>query len=416
MFDAVYHRRLTADLGRWESERRITPQAAAELRAALGPPPRGWSAAAIMGVIGALLLAGALVSFVAANWDGLPRLARLVLLIGLIAGLFGAGGVARLRRQDRIAEICVFLGTIAFGGAVALVGQMYHLPRDFAGGFALWTLGALVAGLLTNSAGALAIATIASVFWTWAVTQELGQGPHLAFLPVWLLLAAGAIRRDVPRLMSLVILAGAAGWLISAHGTAADVFRGAMAFWFTGLGLAVLATGLGLLVENRDNPVGRFGEILADYGFVGLGLAGLTVGYIDRWPSLLQVPVMAWLGLLPGAAALALMAFRRNSREATMAGAAALVFVVVPLVLGGLLRPFGFMAASIAGGITLVLAGRESPRRARRLAGWIALGGIILSILTILAPSLLGNAIFLGIAGLGVFALALFMRRRKEPS
>lgn len=417
MFDGAYHKRLTTDLADWERSGRVSPQAASELRQALGPAPRGWSAASLMAVIGALLLGGALISFVAANWNGLPRLARLTMLLALIAAMFGAGGFARMRREARIAEICTFLGTIAFGGAIALVGQMYHLPRDFAGGFALWTIGALVAGLLTGSIGALSIATIASVFWTWAVTQDLGQSPHLAYLPVWLLLAFGAIRSDAPRLMSLVLLAGGASWMMSAPGFGLFGMRSAMSFWMIGIGLAVFATGLGFVLERRSGALRRFGEIMADYGFVGLGVAGLTIGYVGATLPITQIPVMAWLGLLAGSAGIGFVALGDGrGREAMLAGAAALLFIGLSLLLGWIFKPFGFMTASLVGGIVLVMAGRESDRRTRRLAGWIALGGIILSILTILAPSLLGNAIFLGVAGAGVFGLALFLRRRRAAS
>jgi hypothetical protein len=417
MFDGAYHKRLTTDLADWERSGRVSPQAASELRQALGPAPRGWSAASLMAVIGALLLGGALISFVAANWNGLPRLARLTMLLALIAAMFGAGGFARMRREPRIAEICTFLGTIAFGGAIALVGQMYHLPRDFAGGFALWTIGAMVAGLLTGSIGALSIATIASVFWTWAVTQDLGQSPHLAYLPVWLLLAFGAIRSDAPRLMSLVLLAGGASWMMSASGFGLFGMRSAMSFWMIGIGLAVFATGLGFVLERRSGALRRFGEIMADFGFVGLGVAGLTIGYVGATLPITQIPVMAWLGLLAGSAGIGFVALcDGRGREAMLAGASALLFIGLSLLLGWIFKPFGFMTASLVGGIVLVMAGRESDRRTRRLAGWIALGGIILSILTILAPSLLGNAIFLGVAGAGVFGLALFLRRRRAAS
>jgi uncharacterized membrane protein len=417
MFDGAYHRRLTSDLDGWERAGRVSPQAAAELRAALGPAPRGWSAASLMAVIGALLLAGALVSFVAANWNGIPRLTRLALLLALILAMFGAGAFARLRERDRLAEICVFLGTMAYGGAIALVGQMYHMPRDFAGGFAVWTFGALAAGLLTRSVSGLTCATIASVFWVAALTHEPGGLPHLAYLPVWLLLAAGAVWTGAPRLMALTLLAGAAGWMMAIPVSEAFGSRGIGIVWIIGFGLAVLATGLGFLLERRSGAIARFGEIMADYGFVGLGLAGLTVGYIEKVPSLMQVPLMAWLGLIPGAIAIAVVARSEpRSREAMLAGAAALLFIVLSLLLGSVLKPFGFMTASLVGGIALVMAGRESDRRTRRLAGWIALGGIILSILTILAPSLLGNAVFLGLAGAAVFAFALLLRRRRAAT
>ena len=64
--------------------------------------------------------------------------------------------------------------------AIALVGQMYHLGGDFAGGMLLWAGGALVAAALTGSRGALAVALVAGSVWSGMRVFETHDVPHLA--------------------------------------------------------------------------------------------------------------------------------------------------------------------------------------------------------------------------------------------
>ena len=60
------------------------------------------------------------------------------------------------------------MGAIIFGAAIALVGQMYHLGGDFAGGMLLWAVGALATAALTRSRGALAVALAAVNVTIWS--------------------------------------------------------------------------------------------------------------------------------------------------------------------------------------------------------------------------------------------------------
>ena len=67
------------------------------------------------------------------------------------------GSAPGLPVRDRpiLADLCASVGAIIFGAGIALVGQMYHLGGDFAGGMLLWAIGALAAAALTGSRGAL---------------------------------------------------------------------------------------------------------------------------------------------------------------------------------------------------------------------------------------------------------------------
>src|ERR1700722_20079834 len=161
MFDRVYRQRLEADIARWEADGVIAPAAAAAIRNALPPLAPGITIPVIVAIVGGLLIAAAFLAFVAAHWTELPRLLRFAILV---AGICGANGLAAwFARRDRtiLVDLCASVSAIIFGAAIALVGQMYHLGEDFAGGMMLWAGGALAAAVLTGSRGALAVALAA---------------------------------------------------------------------------------------------------------------------------------------------------------------------------------------------------------------------------------------------------------------
>src|ERR1700694_409899 len=157
MFEAAYRRRLEADLTTWQNEGLIAPSSGDAIRAKLGPMPQGVNIPTVVAIVGALLIAAAFLTFVAANWSEIPRPARFVVLLAgiacsyVLAAWFDRGG------RIYLADICVTVGSIVFGGAIALTGQMYHLGGDFSAGVLLWAGGALLAAALTGSRGALAV-------------------------------------------------------------------------------------------------------------------------------------------------------------------------------------------------------------------------------------------------------------------
>ncbi len=160
MFDKTYRQRLEADLAQWEADGVIAPAAAASIRNALPPLLAGINIAVVVGIVGGLLIAAAFLAFVAAHWTEIARLLRFAILIAgmVVAGGLGAWFAATGRTV--LADLCASIGAIIFGAGIALVGQMYHLGDDFAGGMLLWSIGAFAAALLTGSRGALAVGLV----------------------------------------------------------------------------------------------------------------------------------------------------------------------------------------------------------------------------------------------------------------
>src|SRR6186713_1261680 len=186
MLDRLYRQRLEGDLSRWQSDGVITPATGAAIRGALPQLAPGINIAVVVGMVGGLLIAAAFLAFVAAHWTEIARLQRFAILIAgmVVAGGLGAWFAATGRTV--LADLCASIGAIIFGAGIALVGQMYHLGDDFAGGMLLWSIGALAAALLTGSRGALAVALTAASIWSCMRVIETDV-PHFAFVAPWLL-------------------------------------------------------------------------------------------------------------------------------------------------------------------------------------------------------------------------------------
>src|SRR6266850_6491048 len=238
MLDRAYRQRLEADLARWEADGVITPAALAAIRIALPPLAPGINIAVVVAIVGGLLIAAAFLAFVAAHWIEIARLLRLAILFAGILTAHGLGAWFARAGQSVLADLCASVGAIIFGAAIALVGQMYHLGGDFAGGMLLWAIGALATAALTGSRGALAVALAAGSIWS---TMRVFDAPdllHLPFLALWFIAAGLAIAWNSRVAAHLVALAALPWWIATAFQSDLKNFQP----------FFVLADGAGLLL------------------------------------------------------------------------------------------------------------------------------------------------------------------------
>jgi hypothetical protein len=119
--------RLLSDIGRWQAQGYVTEQGAAEIRRDLDSRTTGAGPTGALAVLGAILLGFAAMSFIAANWAALSKLAKLTLIFGGIATCYGAAFELFRRKLDVFAHAAVLAGVALFGGAIMLIAQMYHM-------------------------------------------------------------------------------------------------------------------------------------------------------------------------------------------------------------------------------------------------------------------------------------------------
>jgi len=338
---AGYKERVTEDLDRWIAAGHV----AADKRAAILdsiPDARRMDAAAALAWIGAILLGVALIAFIAANWDVLPRLARFGIVLGVYAAAAGAAAWAFRRGRPNIANGLLTFAALAFAAAVGLTGQIFDIagePRT-----ALYASG-LAAAALALAGRASGPAVAALLFMGVADFLTEGLFSHRpGFDSPWLLAAApGAALlalawRSTPLAHAAAIGAIAcAVWLagrVDAEAPMLVVFSGA---------LAVLALGGRQLREAGRDAGGAF------YGWFAWAALGffIVAGFAAGSHGWGIGHRLAWLALAGG-----LVAAGRNDRHGlvTAAGVLGLLGAV-----SALLKDLG-LDLMAAAGVFLVAA------------------------------------------------------------
>lgn len=417
MLTGSYRKRLEADLSRWVGEGLLGSDCAAAIRGAVAREAQaGPKLPALLGLFGGLLIASSVAAFVAANWEAIPRLVKLgLILAGVIAALGIAGRLER-RGSEAGADAAATCGVLVFAAGIALIGQMYHLPADWPAGALLVAIGALVVAALLRSNGALLVVLAALCAWSVGRWEGNAGAPHLPFFLLYLpalWLALGRRNRLVHHAAVLALMLWFAllpgNWLTGRFDygllayalslSAAYVALGAAALDRGGTalltaclpwGLAGLVTVLNVellrILDKTESQAGMaFGFVYLGYGLAlpaALGLAALGRERRFTWPlaaalvSALLVPVTFWSG-----------------------GAVGLLgkVVVASLVL---------LAA-----IALVVAGAVGGLRRVTLAGSVLFGVAILVLLWQTVGTLLDQSLFFLVAGGVLLGLASGARR-----
>lgn len=412
MFERAYRQRLEADLARWQAEGVIAPAVRDAIRRTLGPLPKGVDIATVVGLVGGLLIAAAFLAFIAANWTAIPRPARFAILLAGIAASYGIGAWFSQNGRTFLADSAVAVGSIIFGAAIALVGQMYHIAGDFAGGMLLWAGGALVAAVLTGSRGALAVALTVGCIWSGARVYDDAVVPHLPFVAFWLIAVLLALSWDSVVARHLVAVAAIYWWILTGLGL---IDR--QALHDPGAVTAVggcLLLGVGLALASIGPPTLRaFGLTLSHYGALAFAIALALVIARPYGSTVRGVP--AWVLACGGAGVI--LAFVSAAIERRWAPAFAGVAIVLGIAAAGFARPTGSAepwfayALALVSMLALVVSGMLDDARPRLVAGWIGLACVIMAITWAVKGSLLRRSLFLAVAGIVAIALASMLNR-----
>jgi uncharacterized membrane protein len=187
-----YRQRVERDVSRWQAAGWIGDTGAAAIRTDLASRKPPFGAAAILAMLGAVLFGFAVMSFVAANWNAMSKLARLLLLLATLWACYGGAAWLFRRQLPMFAQAAVLGGIAVYGASIMLISQMYHMEGSPPNAVLLWALGALLAAVLVPSGAALAATFVLIVVWTWW-ERALTNGAHFGFLAMWAAAAAVAL-------------------------------------------------------------------------------------------------------------------------------------------------------------------------------------------------------------------------------
>ena len=263
-----YRSRLRKDVERWQQAGWLTAEAAEAIRAeAAAGSGRRFGLAAVLGVLGAVLIGFAAMSFVAANWQSMSKLARLGLLFAALWGSYGLAGLFYLRGFSAFANAAVLAAVALFGASIMLIAQMYHMDGNPPDAVLIWALGAILAGFALRSNAVLAAAVVLAVVWSdWETA--LRASIHWAYLPLWGLIGAGFLWmrwRPGLHLMALSL----SSWIIVQE----YANYGLGVHWPAAL-IGVLVAVLAVVAAPYIDRIGPLSKAVSAHG-AALGFAGL---------------------------------------------------------------------------------------------------------------------------------------------
>ncbi|MFM2079483.1 MAG: hypothetical protein RLZZ219_165 [Cyanobacteriota bacterium] len=262
-------------LQRWVAADLIDPSTAAAIEGweAARPQPRLRAPILVCLVLGAVLLAAGVLLLVAAHWDNLAPGGRFSLVLALVLGLHGLAAWSA-RGFPALAVALHAVGSIALGGGIFLVGQIFHLETHWPAGLLLWAIGVGLGWLLLRQWPQLALLALLAPAWLMSEWLWLcAQTPMNAQATSW---AIHAVPDAGKLLLSLTYFTAPRG---SPAGPARRVL-----LWLGGL--ALLPATLSWTVRAVYHP-GIDGQLALLHGGLPPGLALLGWGTAIGGPLLL---------------------------------------------------------------------------------------------------------------------------------
>jgi uncharacterized membrane protein len=364
---AGYLSSVRKDIDRWRDARLINDATASALAAeAEAHHRRGFSLGSILAILAAILVGAALLLLIAANWEAFPRLARVATIFVVILAGYGGGAVLKNRGQHAFAEGLWLLAAIAFGGGIALIGQMYHLSGDEADALLLWGAGTALAAAALRS-GPLTIGSVLLAA-TWMVYVAIEGAPDTGVPLIYPLFAAvlwaiavwtGSVSARHLILMSLMLFASL-------------LYLEDEVVWVP-VGLAAVSVGVFAAAVARPELAERLSGLgggLVVQGLLGF-ITGMSIVQIELYegPYFLIVAIVVFAGVVA-----ALLLAGRGNRALRWTAYAGFIFelgFVYLTLFDTMLDTSGFFLAS---GLTLALLAWLINRVERRMA--VPQGGI----------------------------------------
>ena len=125
----------------------------------------------VLVTLGAILAGVGIILLVSANWQHIPRAAKIILILVLNALVYTLGYWLKYERKySRAGGAVIFVGAMVYGAALFLVGQQYHLPIDDPRLMTWWFIGVLPIAYLTRSRSVLVLSILAG---TWGLGYKI---------------------------------------------------------------------------------------------------------------------------------------------------------------------------------------------------------------------------------------------------
>lgn len=131
---------LEQEATKWVKKDIITNEQYEEILKQYPKSERGFG---VLPILGSILIGLGILSFIAANWQDIPSLLRLGLIIVVMCGFYFGGAMLERRGQHNTGVALIGIGLLSFGAGIFLVAQMYNLVSNNVFSFLVWAVAGL---------------------------------------------------------------------------------------------------------------------------------------------------------------------------------------------------------------------------------------------------------------------------------
>lgn len=256
---------LSKEVEKWKAEGVVSPETAQKIadRYEFDLQKREDKRRFVLQLVAYLFIAMSVFTLIGANWDEIPRWIRLILVLMLTLGVNFSAFYADKKGKENFSTGLFFLGNFCYGGAIALIAQIYHLGEHMPDGIFLWAVGAMALSLAVGRSVLVAQSLAIALGWFLAeydVSNQIAYG-----LGIFILLSMWQLWRESSRFLALVIYISLYFYLMNIFRTEFDVIFyagwGILAYALLGMSAAQLFIGkkreeIGHYLHQFSVPVG----------------------------------------------------------------------------------------------------------------------------------------------------------------
>ena len=340
---------LLKEIGLWEQETLINAETADMLKGRYAPKKNISLLIALFSIIGSLLIGAGVILILARNWYFLPLFLRVALAFLPLLVSQGLAVYVVKRKYDSPAwrESAAILVMASVFAAVAIVGQVFHLPSDYA--VYVLTCGLLSLPMIYILSAAAPLIVYYWAIMSWAVLEQVAGG-EIILIVLFAAVAAFVFinkKQESARLSYMI-------WLTLAAGFAAVLILGIM---LDSSLLLIVLCYFALLFSVAGLP-GPFETPFKAVGLIGCLITASVLTYERMWWYVGYVGAGGSLlagGLIAAALFFAVKSFKSDRLKFSFS--AALIFLCVLRfiwVAAGLdFRPYDFIFMILANLILL---------------------------------------------------------------
>ncbi|WP_308638636.1 DUF2157 domain-containing protein [Paenibacillus silvisoli] len=163
----------------WVRQNIITPE---QYQRILACYPEQKRAIGLIPILGSILVGLGILSFVAANWQQIPDIVRLIIIGITMTGFYAAGEMFRRRNHEKLGAGLIGLGLLTFGAGIVLVGQMFHLQAYGVTSFIVWGTAGVLLTYLIKSRYLFLLSLLIFSGLQWYNTTEFNHFSFVAFV------------------------------------------------------------------------------------------------------------------------------------------------------------------------------------------------------------------------------------------